>query len=79
MSDIPKFAVTPSSDPLSAILSTEVYVMVQEKLHPNIPLTDVLKQLATQVTSEQRAFIVSRAKMVRELSDAVTKTFGAIG
>jgi hypothetical protein len=68
------FTVPTLIDPLATILSTEIYLIFQEKLHPNVPLLDALKQAAALASPEQRAFILGRAKMVHELSDAVIKT-----
>jgi hypothetical protein len=66
-------------DPLATILPTEIYLILQEKLHPNVPLTDALKHIAAQASPEQHAFILARAKMVHGLSGAVISTVTAAG
>lgn len=62
------------ADPLSLMLPTEIYVLLQDKLHPHVPMVDALKQALAQASPEQRAFTVTRAKSLVEVADAVIKT-----
>ena len=68
---IAKHAVPAAVDPLAVIFSTEVYLMIQEKLHPNLPLIDAVKATLAEASAEQRQFALARAKMVNEMSKAV--------
>ena len=61
-------------DPLSLIVPTEIYVMLQEKLHTHVPMIDALKQVLAQASPERRAFMAMRAKSLGEVADAVIKT-----
>lgn len=63
-------------DPLAVIFSTEIYLIIQEKLHPNVPIIDAVKAAMVEASAEQRQFALGRAKMVNELSRAVV---GALG
>ncbi len=66
-----KFTVPALVDPLSVILSTELYLIYQEIHHPREPPIDSLKRLIEAASPDQRAFIAGRAKMTRQFSDAV--------
>jgi len=66
-------------DPLATILPSDIYVILQNKLHPNIPLVDALKQAAAAASPEQHAFMLTRAKMVGELTGAVISAVNGAG
>lgn len=68
---ITRLHVPAAIDPLAVIFSTEVYLMIQEKLHPNVPLIDAVKATLAEASAEQRQFALGRAKMVNEMSKAV--------
>lgn len=60
-------------DPLALMLSTEIYLIFQEILHPHVPVIDALAKSMEVATSEQREFVVKRAQMINEISTAVLK------
>jgi hypothetical protein len=61
-------------DPLSVILSTETYLVLQEKWNPHVPLIDLLKSSILEASPDQRSFMAGRARMVRDTCDAVLAT-----
>jgi hypothetical protein len=68
---IPKITAAALIDPLAVIFSTEIYLIFQEKLHPNVPIISAVREAMAGASAEQRKFVLDRAKMVNELSNAV--------
>ncbi|MEA2757340.1 MAG: hypothetical protein QOJ54_3629 [Aliidongia sp.] len=75
--DIKSLTVPSLSDPLATILPTDIYLILQDKLNPHVPLVDALKQVVALASPEQHALMATRAKMVSGLSGAVIAALNA--
>jgi hypothetical protein len=64
-------------DPLALILPTSVYLAIQEKINPHVPVTSVLNEVLGNVSQEQRAFIQARVATLNLFTTAVTQALGA--
>ena len=64
-------------DPLAMVLPTSVYLIIQNKLHPNVPLIDVLNEVLPTVNAEQRTAIQARLRTLNGYTGAVEGALGA--
>ena len=60
-------------DPLSMMLSTRAYLMLIEKLHPNVP---ILRDAVATMTAEEKKDALAMANTMAAAADAMKKALG---
>ncbi|MBA3872241.1 MAG: hypothetical protein H0X30_24110 [Anaerolineae bacterium] len=60
-------------DPLSIVFSERVYLILVEKLHPHVPLIDVMNEAIKEMSKEEVAFSISMAKRLVEYGQVAEK------
>ena len=60
-------------DPLSLLLSNRAYLILIEKLHPNLPL---IREAAATMTADEKRDALAMANAMAAAADAVKKALG---
>lgn len=65
-------------DPLALLLPNSVYVRLVEKLHPHVPSVSEIVEAAKGITAEQRAFVISRARVLSAHAKAIEQAMSEL-
>jgi hypothetical protein len=63
-------------DPLALLFPTDIYLRIMENLHPHVPMTAHLDEIAKRMSPEQRAYVHTRIRILTEYTEAVSKAVG---
>ena len=65
-------------DPLALLLPSAVYVRLVEKFHPHVPKVAEILEAAKGMTADDRAFVLSRARLLGAHAKAVEEAIGSL-
>jgi hypothetical protein len=63
-------------DPLALMLPTSAYLAVTEKLHPHVPKVADIREATKALSSEERAFVLSKARSLHAFAKVVEEALG---
>jgi len=61
-------------DPLALLLPTAIYVKLVEKLHPHEPVRAAVEQAMRSLSTEEKAAVVARARLLGEYAKLAEET-----
>jgi hypothetical protein len=64
-------------DPLALLLPNRIYVITAEKLHPHVPKVAEIQEAMSDMTPEERTFVVARARALGAYAKAVEEAAAA--